>query len=78
MNDAEFNRRYRYVKLGYVLTAVLFLLALLCFIGGIATGLGAIAGIGGIVMIPTIVTIIVTATYHNLSGVFNEQHRRQR
>lgn len=73
-----FDRKYRYVKIGYVTTAVLFTISLLSFIGGIATSDGVLAGIGGIVLFGAVVDLITTITYHNLSGVFMEQERRQR
>lgn len=76
--EREFQRRYRHVKTGYVVSALLLVLALVCFIGAIATSSGPLGGIGGVLLFPALVTFLATVAYHNLSGVLREQEQRNR
>lgn len=73
----EFDRKYRAIKAGYVGAAVLFALSMLCFILGIAAGSGTTAGVGGILLAAAAMAGGFTGLYHNLSGVWAEQERRQ-
>lgn len=75
--DVEFIRRYRYVKIGYVVAGALFTVALVCYVAAIATGVGAVAGIGGIFTAGSFVAVGFTGLYHNLSGVWAYQERVQ-
>lgn len=74
--EREFQRKYRHVKTGYVVSGLLLVLALVCFVGAIATGVGPLGGIGGVLLFPALVAFLATIAYHKLSGVLNEQDRR--
>lgn len=74
---AEFERKYRMVKIGYVAAGALFTLSMLCFILGIMASSPATAGVGGIFLLSSAVTGVFTGLFHSLSGVWAEQQNRQ-